>query len=274
MPVSVIQAFDNTGAPYDLTAIVTNGTFDLAKYEKYSPMYLPITYAVSYGTIFATFPALLVHTFLWYRKEIYHRVGRTLKDEKDIHSLLMRKYPEVPHWWYIVIGVISFGLGIISIEVLHIGLPIWMFIFSIILGTIFIIPVGIIQAITNEAVFTEVLSEMIAGYIHPGHPVAILIFRTISGSVVTGSLFFTSDLKFGHYMKIPPRLVFIGQIVGSVVALFSTIIAREWALDNIPDICKPHQKSFFTCPNLDTYLNSSILWGGIGPKRFFSPGAM
>jgi OPT family oligopeptide transporter len=274
MPVAVFHAFDNTGAPYDLTAIVTNGTFDLAKYEKYSPMYLPITYAVTYGIIFATFPALLVHTFLWYGKEIYHRVGKTLEDEKDIHSVLMCKYPEVPHWWYIVIGAISFVLGIISIEVLHIGLPIWMFIFSIILGFIFIIPVGIIQAITNEAVFTEVLSEMIGGYIHHGHPVAILVFRTISGSVVGGSLNFTSDLKFGHYMKIPPRLVFIGQIVGSMVSLLISIIAQEWALDNIPDICKPHQKSFFTCPNLDTFLNSSILWGGIGPKRFFSPGAM
>ncbi|KAH9973598.1 OPT oligopeptide transporter protein-domain-containing protein [Lactifluus volemus] len=78
----------------------------------------------------------------------------------------------------------------------------------------------------------------------------------------------------GVGLVFPPHLVFIGKIVGSVVALFSTVIVRQWALENIPDVCTPHQMSFFTCPNLNTYLNSSILWSGIGSKRFFSPGAI
>jgi OPT family oligopeptide transporter len=274
MPASVFLTFDNTGAPYNISAVVTNGIFDQAKFEKYSPMFLPITYAVSYGTIFATFPALLVHTFLWYRHDIVHQLRRGSQDEQDIHSYLMRKYPRAPRWWFVAIGVFSFVLGIIAIEVLHIDLPIWTFIFSIILTIIFVIPMGILQAITNQSTYSDVMSELIIGYVHPGHPVATTVFRTISGGLVTQAIYFCSDLKFGHYMKVPPRLVFIGQVVASMVAIFASIMAQQWALDNIPDICHPHQKHFFTCPSLVTFINSSIFWGGFGPKRYFSSGAM
>jgi OPT family oligopeptide transporter len=274
MPVSASQTFDNTGAPYNISAIVTNGAFDQAKYEKYSPMFLPITYAVSYGTLFATYPALVVHTFLWYRRDIARQLRRSLKDEQDIHSYLIHKYPEVPRWWFIVMGVLSFVLGIISIEILHIDLTVWMFILSMILAIIFIIPFGILQAITNQSVFSDVFSEIIVGYVHPGHPIATMVFRTISGNMVSGAIYFCSDLKFGHYMKVPPRIVFIGQVVAAAICLVNVLVAEQWALDNIPDICKHHQKSFFTCPNLHIFFNSSIFWGGIGPKRYFSAGAM
>jgi OPT family oligopeptide transporter len=274
MPVSVATTFDNTGAPYNLSAILTNGAFDLAKYEQYSPMFLPITFAITNGTIFMTFPALLVHTFLWYRNDIYLRLRSSLKDENDIHSSLMRKYPEVPRWWFAAVGVFSIVIGIIAIEVLHIGLPVWAFIFSNILAIIFVIPAGIIQAITDQSTTVNVLAELIGGYSLPGNPLAMMVFRSVSADMVTQALAFSSDLKFGHYMKVPPRLVFIGQVVASVVALFSSIVAQQWALDNIPDICDPHQKSFFTCPFLNLFSSVSIFWGGIGSKRFFSPGAM
>jgi len=75
-------------------------------------------------------------------------------------------------------------------------------------------------------------------------------------------------------MKIPPRLIFTGQVLATVVTNFAAIVTQTWALDNIPDICSPHQKHFFTCPNLDLYNTSSMLWGGIGPRRLFSAGGL
>ena len=123
MPVSVGTAFDNTGLPYNLSAVVTNNVFDQSKYEQYSPMFLPITYAVTYGTIFAIYPAIMVHTFLWYRHDIVRQFRRSLNDETDIHSYLMRRYRDVPHWWFIVFGTACVVLGIISIEICKTGLP-------------------------------------------------------------------------------------------------------------------------------------------------------
>ena len=41
-----------------------------------------------------------------------------------------------------------------------------------------------------------------------------------------------------------PRLVFCAQVLASVVATLSSILAQQWALKNIPDICPSHQKGF------------------------------
>jgi len=274
MPVSVGMAFDNTGLPYNLSAVVSNNEFDQTKYEQYSPMFLPITYGVTYGTIFAIYPAVVVHTFLWYRHDIIRQFRRSLNDETDIHSYLMRGYREVPRWWFIALGTISIVLGIVSIEVCKTGLPVWAFFLAIIFAAFFVLPFGIIQAITNQQFFLSVLAEVLIGYALPGRPVAVMLFKTLASDTVGQAVAYCSDLKFGHYMKIPPRLIFTGQIAASAVSVISAIVAQQWALDNIPDICSPDQKSFFTCPNLKLFTTSSIIWGGIGPRRLFSHGAL
>jgi hypothetical protein len=67
---------------------------------------------------------------------------------------------------------------------------------------------------------------------------------------------YTGDQKFGHYMKVPPCLIFLcsGSRLGRIVVTVSSILGQQWALDyldNIPDICssRSHQKDFFTYPN-------------------------
>jgi OPT family oligopeptide transporter len=267
-------AFDNTGNQYNLSAIVSNNAFDQAKYEQYSPMFLPITYAVTYGTIFATYPAIIVHTFLWYRHDIARQFRRSLKDETDIHAYLMRKYPEVPRWWFLTLALVCVILGVVSIEICKTGLPIWAFGLAVIFSTIFVLPFGIIQAITNQQFFLSVLSELFIGYILPGRPIASMLFKSISTDTIQQAVTYCSDLKFGYYMKVPPRLIFIAQILASLVMIISSIVAQEWALNNIPDICSPDQKDFFTCPNINIFTTASIIWGGIGPKRLFSHGTM
>ena len=59
--MSASIAFDNTGMPYNPLQVVTNGAFDITKYEAYSPAFLPATLAVAYGIAFASFTSLIVH---------------------------------------------------------------------------------------------------------------------------------------------------------------------------------------------------------------------
>jgi OPT family oligopeptide transporter len=274
MPVSVGIPFDNTGAQYNLSAVVNKNAFDQAKYEEYSPMFLPITYTVSYGAIFAIYPAALVHIFLWYRKDIIHQSRRGLKDQKDIHSQLMSKYPEVPHWWFLTLGIVSLVMGIIAIEVCDTKLPVWAFFFSIIFSIVFIIPFGILQAVTNQTFSPFVLAEMFFGYVLPGRPLALMVFKILGGNTGLEAILYSGDQKFAHYMKIPPRLLFSAQVISTIISIISGIAAQRWAMGNIPDICSPHQKDGFTCPNINIYNTATIIWGGIGPKRIFSPGAL
>lgn len=63
MPISAYFSFDNTGNRYDPSAIVTDGEFDVAKYESYSPLFVSSTLAMAYGLAFAAFTSVLVHTF-------------------------------------------------------------------------------------------------------------------------------------------------------------------------------------------------------------------
>ena len=274
IPMSVGMSFDNAGNPYNLSGIVTNNAFDQAKYEQYSPMFLPITYIVTYGTFFATYPATIVHVFLWYRHDIVRQFRRNLKDETDIHAHLMRNYPEVPRWWFLALGLICVVLGIVGIEICNTGTPIWAFVIALIFAGVFVLPFGIMQAVTNQQFFLNVLAEVFIGYILPGHPLASMIFKIVAGDTADQAILYCSDLKFGHYLKVPPRLLFIGQVFATVIALLSSILSQEWALDHIPDICSHDQNAFFTCPNLDLFTTASIIWGGIGPKRLFSHGAL
>ena len=186
----------------------------------------------------------------------------------------MRKYAEVPHWWFIALGVFSLALGVVGIEVCQVGLPIWGFIASIIIAIIFMIPCGILEAVASQQFNPYVLAELFMGYVLPGRPPATMISKMTTRSAVSQMLSYSSDLKLGHYMKIPPRLMFSSQIISASVSIVISILARQWALDNIPDICSHGQKDFFTCPFLELYNTSSILWSEIGSKRLFSSGTM
>jgi len=78
----------------------------------------------------------------------------------------------------------------------------------------------------------------------------------------------------GHYMKIPPRTMFLIQTVATVVSCFVVVLIQQWMLTNIPDICQPGQKDHFICPSLSVFATASLLFGGIGPSRSFSAGQL
>jgi OPT oligopeptide transporter protein len=42
------------------------------------------------------------------------------------------------------------------------------------------------------------------------------------------ALQFTSDMKLGHYMKVPPRSMFFCQIVATVVAGTTQLGVQQW----------------------------------------------
>jgi len=80
-------------------------------------------------------------------------------------------------------------------------------------------------------------------------------------------------LKLGHYMKIPPRMMFSIQVISTVIACIWVSIVQGWMLDNIEDVCTRHQKQGFTCPGSTTFATASVIWGAVGPQRMFSVGA-
>ena len=62
------------------------------------------------------------------------------------------------------------------------------------------------------------------------------------------ALSFVGDLKFGHYMKIPPRTMFMCQVVATTFSCFIQIAVLNFALGHIDGVCETTQPERFTCP--------------------------
>ncbi|KAF8505092.1 OPT oligopeptide transporter [Gautieria morchelliformis] len=273
LPISSRTSYDNTGAAYNVTAILNPDlTLNLEQYKAYSPLFLSATFALSYGLSFASITATLVHAFLYFRKQIWVQARRSLHEQPDIHARLMSRYKQVPEWWYIVIFVTMFVFGIISIELWPTNMPVWAFVLALIISFVYTIPIGMIQAITNQQVGLNVITELIIGYALPGRPIAMMMFKTWGYITMSQALTFTSDFKLGHYMKIPPRPMFWCQVVATVIAGTVQLGVQAWMFTNIPDICNPKQKNGFICPSTEVFGTASIIWGVIGPALQFSKG--
>ena len=95
----------------------------------------------------------------------------------------MSQYPQVPEWWYLCIFVSMFIFGIISIEIYPTQMPVWAFVLALVIAFVYIIPIGMIQAITNQQVGLNVITELVIGYALPGKPIAMMMFKTW-GSIV------------------------------------------------------------------------------------------
>ncbi len=138
----------------------------------------------------------------------------------------------------------------------------------------FFIPIGIVMAITNQQSSLYLICQLICGVVFPGRPVANMVFVTYGYITSTQGLKFSSDLKLGHYMKIPPKLLFNLQLAATVVSSLTQIAVLNWMLAKIPGICTPEAINGFTCPIARVHFNGSILWGVVGPTKFFGPKAL
>ena len=58
----------------------------------------------------------------------------------------------------------------------------------------------------------NIITEYVFGLIYPGRPIANVCFKTYGYISMAQAVSFLSDFKLGHYMKIPPRSMFLVQV--------------------------------------------------------------
>jgi OPT family oligopeptide transporter len=117
----------------------------------------------------------------------------------------------------------------------------------------------VIAAMTNTEIALNVITELIIGYALPGRPIAMMMFKTWGYITMGQALSFTSTMKFGHYMKIPPRSMFFCQIISTVIGSTVELCVQEWMFSHIDDLCSPNQKDNFTCPYTHVSGTASII---------------
>lgn len=87
-------------------------------------------------------------------REIMEQSKASFKDNTaDIHTKLMRKYKQVPEWWFWLILVANVAVTIFACEYYNsqLQLPWWGVLLACVIAIVFTLPIGIITAITNQA---------------------------------------------------------------------------------------------------------------------------
>ncbi|KAI0045919.1 OPT oligopeptide transporter [Auriscalpium vulgare] len=275
MPISSRIAFDNTGQPYNLTRILNpDASLNKTAYHSYSPLFLSATFAISYGTSFASITATITHSILYFWKPIKLHFRRSLREQPDIHARLMSRYRQVPDWWYACLFVLNFVFACLCIELWPTGMEIWALLVALVVSIVYLVPIGMIQAITNRQVGINVISELIVGFMLPGKPVAMMMFKTWAYITMAQAMVFTADMKLGHYMKIPLRPMYWGQVIATVIAGTVQLGVQRWMFEHIDGMCTPNQAQHFVCANTQVFGTASVVWGVIGPALQFAKGQL
>lgn len=280
-PIFSNKLFTANGTKYNTTSILTpQFELNIPAYEGYGKLYLSPLFALSIGSGFARFTATLTHVALFNGRDIWRQSKSAMKNMKlDVHARLMRNnYKEVPQWWYLVLllGSIALSLMMCFVWKDDVQLPWWGFLFAFALAWFVTLPIGVIQATTNQQPGYDIIAQFIFGYILPGKPIANLLFKIYGRISTIHALSFLADLKLGQYMKIPPRCMYTAQLVGTLIAGTGNLAVSWWMLDSINSICDDalHPGSPWTCPKFRVTFDASVIWGLIGPKRLFGPGGM
>ena len=153
----------------------------------------------------------------------------------------------VPNYWYLILFVIMFVFGVIAIEVWHTQLSVWGLLVAVLIcmckpsiwyhtfshcyiALTFIIPIGMIQAITNQQIglkyvylclsshnifltytLLSVISELIGGYAFPNRPIANMFFKVRIYSLATHvSRIFTRISDLWLYQHVSSHVLHFG----------------------------------------------------------------
>lgn len=269
LPIVGNTAMDRYQHPYDAERVLTNNHFDQTKYENYSPLFLPASFAMSYGLSFAVTTATVVHSLLFDSRDIlrYWKTSRT--DRDDIHMRLMRSYKEAPLWWYALLVVACVATMLAMVLHFPTGLNVGYMFLGIVISAAMMVPIALIYATTSMLIGLNVIAEFMIGYMQPGRPLAMMLFKTIVYYTNYMAISFAQSMKLGHYVKLNPVVLFWVQLVGGVIGGLSQLAVNSWVTSSIDNICEPDQELGYTCASTRTFFVSSIIWGLIGPQRHF-----
>lgn len=262
MPMSSSRIADRFGMPYNVTRVLQGDRLNEEAYHAYSPIYFAASYHATHLMAFGVATSVLTH-FAVHHGAHFWRCLRKKGDEEppDVHAKMMRAYKGIPGWWFGVLLLVCFVCGIIGVEVYDTELPVWGVVLGLILGALFAIPSTFMAGVTTFTPPTNVIYELVAGFLWPGRPIPLLLFKSLGLQTVHATVGFTRGLKLGHYMKVPPQDLFIVQVIGLIVCVLVNAGMLAW----VP----PCDQCTFTTADY----SASVIWGVIGPRRLFAAGA-
>ncbi|OBZ86013.1 Oligopeptide transporter 5 [Choanephora cucurbitarum] len=280
LSLSLYQLHDNGTVNVYPQSQVLNADYSLNQtlLEQVGRPHFTMVNSLNYVAINFGITATITHVALFYGKEIVAAFRNTKNSFKasaendDIHMKLMRAYPEVPNWWYILIYLAGMGLNIGIAYANKSQLPWWGVIFAIVLASLLSLPLNMIMAVTGYGFGLNVVTEMVCGFVLPGYPIANMYFKTLGYTTKNQAGILAQDLKIGHYLKVPPRMTFLHQILGTVIGCIFNYIVNDSITTSKHDILLETGNQFWSGSSPQQINSAAITWGAVGPLAMFGPG--
>ncbi|KZT10438.1 OPT oligopeptide transporter [Laetiporus sulphureus 93-53] len=273
--------FFPNGTSYNQSLILNaDNSLNVTKLDEVGLPQFTTTYALSQMCYNFSFGAAFVHVILWHWKDLKKacrevKFWRGSEEVDDPHYREMKKYKEVPQWWYLTLFAISLGVGIgCSYTTGEALLPWWSILLFTVISFFLAVALGFIMATTGFSISVKYAIQILAAFIHPGKPVAVMYVNLYGNSTAFQTLYMLQDLKLGQYTKIPPRATFAAQLVGSIVGSIFNYTMMIQIVDNNREVLKnPVGTRIWSGWNVQSYNSASIAMGALG-KYLFTYGKM
>ncbi|KAL5115216.1 hypothetical protein ACEQ8H_006890 [Pleosporales sp. CAS-2024a] len=263
LPFMSTRLRTESGKNYPSAKVFVNGVLDKSALAKYGVPKLTGTFAYAMFMANAAIGALFAHIILFWGGDIVKTFKNTRKGKFDDphHAHMHKHYKEAPWWWYMLVIVVSFILGLIVVVKENITLPVWAYIFALIMGSI-IAPFSImLYSRFGNGIATNNLSKIVAGLLIPGRPIGNMYFAAWSHNVVNGAVQLSMDLKLGEYLKIPPRVMFLTQIYGTVLGGFiNYAVMISIVAGNRDLLANKDGDSSWSGANIQSYNTNASTW--------------
>ncbi|OAA55649.1 Oligopeptide transporter OPT superfamily [Cordyceps fumosorosea ARSEF 2679] len=266
LPINSNMPFDRFGERYNVTRVLDDGgRLDAAQDDAYSKPYLSAASLAAYFWFFAVYSASITYAALHHRGEIWGGMRAAVhnlfkSDSATREEVQLSDVHEVPDWRYLAVLLASAALGVASMAVWPTGTSPAVVVFGILMCVVFVVPIGIMYAMTSYQMTLNVLAECVSGAVSNGDALSMAYVKPRS----------MQDLKLGHYVKIPPWTLFYAQMVSTLVSTLVFVGLLQHQL-RIPAICTPHAPFRFVCPGENFFFTAVVLWGTVGPSRQFGP---
>ncbi|KAF9432101.1 hypothetical protein BGZ76_011258 [Entomortierella beljakovae] len=269
------RLFYEDGTRFDIKTVLNDDyTVNEEKYNAGQQANMAPLYALGFMYNFVSLAACCAHVFFYHRKTLWSAwKGATEEKDEDIHTKMMKVYPEVPHSWYLAFYIVMAGLSIYVCEAYQTQLPWWGLLLALFVGLFLALPIGVMNAVTGFAPGLNVITELIIGYLLPGKPIANMTFKCYGYMAMYQCHVLLQDLKLGHYMKIPPRSLFTSQLWGSFIGGIFNYVTMTLIIDSqrpALDETAPDPAGLWTAMRIQTYWGSGLIYGALGPARMFS----
>ncbi|KAE9386719.1 OPT superfamily oligopeptide transporter [Gymnopus androsaceus JB14] len=262
---------------YNQTAILTDNKFDPVKYAEVGPAYFAATNALYFITANLAMGATISHVICFYWNELlpFFRMlnpwNKTVTVTHDEHYTAMKR----PKYWFLSLLAIAYAMAQATDYTGKSNFTWWQLTVILFLSSFFTIAYCTTSAILGYSQFSTQLDgfySMIGSYMAPGDPIANMYAALYGSQPTVQGIALLGDLKLGQYLKIPPKVNFLVQVMGCIVgALLNYVMELSIVSQQRAALLSIAGTRLWSGQNAQSFNSNAISWGALG-REMFSPG--